>query len=73
MNIEIEHLGTLSGIPLHLDGSDGSMWPTRDNESDWMNILGHDEGGISARRFIRVSDLIAWFRSLPLDPPTKMV
>lgn len=44
-------------IPVFLDGSDGSMWLARDA---WEHMLANPDGVITRRRFIRVSDFLAF-------------
>jgi len=67
MNITFDNLAALKKVPLFLDGSDGSMWNVRDNESNWDLCLDEHCEGFAERRFVKVSDMLAWIRSLPVD------
>jgi hypothetical protein len=48
----------IRALPIYLDGSDGSLWASRDA---WEDILCHPE--VAQRRFIRASDLIQWLET----------
>jgi hypothetical protein len=45
----------IRALPIHLDGSDGSMWASRDT---WDDLYLHPD--VQTRRFVRVSDLLLW-------------
>jgi hypothetical protein len=47
-------LEQLESLPLYLDGSDGSLWKSR---NDWATVSSEPES--AARHYIRVSDLLA--------------
>lgn len=48
----------IRALPIHLDGSDGSMWASRDT---WDDLYQHPD--VQTRRFVRVSDLLAWLET----------
>lgn len=51
-------------LPSYLDGSDGSLWASRDA---WEIMLSEEIAELSNRRFIRVSDLLALLRSYNIE------
>jgi hypothetical protein len=51
-------------LPIYLDGSDGSIWSSRDT---WEEIFQHV--GLASRRFVRVSDLIDWLATNKINVP----
>ena len=46
-------------LPTFLDGSDGSLWLSRDA---WEIMLAEQVADVSTRRFVRVSDLLVLLR-----------
>ena len=51
-------------LPVYLDGSDGSIWASRDT---WEELFQH--AGLASRRFVRVSDLIDWLTTNKINVP----
>lgn len=49
-----------STLPTYLDGSDGSLWASRDA---WQIMLSEPIADVSTRRFVKVSDLLILLRS----------
>lgn len=48
----------IRAMPVYLDGSDGSLWASRDAWEDIFTVE-----GLAERRFVRVSDLLLWLES----------
>jgi len=62
--------GALETMQLFLDGSDGSLWKSRES---WQDLFGRvDTEEICNRRFIRVSEFILWLSkyNIQLSIPT---
>jgi hypothetical protein len=49
----------IRSIPIFLDGSDGSMWASRDT---WEECIAH-RGDVARRRFARVDDILTWLEA----------
>lgn len=65
----------INALPIYLDGSDGSIWASRDT---WAEIL--TVPGLAHRRFVRTSDLVQWLQAnkvavadLPPEPVIEEV
>ena len=61
----------IDALPIYLDGSDGSIWASRDT---WASICADPD--IACRRFVRVSDLLQWLETNRIDtgcPIQKMI
>ena len=61
-----EPLEKLKSLPLYLDGSDGSMWASREM---WDGISA--DRSRAERLFVRVSDLLSLFSASPIDTAPK--
>jgi hypothetical protein len=48
----------IRAIPIYLDGSDGSLWASRNT---WDDVL--TDRLVAERRYIRISDLLLWLES----------
>ncbi len=49
----------IRAMPIFLDGSDGSMWASRDT---WEDCITH-RVDIARRRFVRVDDVLTWLEA----------
>lgn len=54
----------IDSIPIYMDGSDGSIWSSRDG---WADIFTSPD--LAARRFVRVSDVLRWLEANGVDVP----
>jgi len=48
----------IRALPVYLDGSDGSLWASRDI---WDDIITNRD--LAERRFVRISDLLLWLET----------
>lgn len=61
----ITHPAELTGLPLCLDGSGGSLWPL--TPGAWSEILSDPTGSLAQGSLVRVVDLLELLRR----PPAK--
>jgi hypothetical protein len=55
---------SLTNLPIYLDGGDGSLWAARDA---WEIMITEEVADVSARRFVRVSDMLAVLRNSGIE------
>lgn len=60
----ITHPADLSGLPLCLDGSGGSLWPLSAS-AGWSEILANPTGSLAQGSLVRVVDLLDLLRRVP--------
>lgn len=48
----------IRAMPIYLDGSDGSIWASRDTWEDIFTVP-----GLKEKRYIRISDLLLWLET----------